>query len=70
MTATDIPVKRKIEKKREKVLHYESLLQRNPFVQPVPSSTLKKSKKKRKEILKEKTETQNASKVCNLLKKF
>ncbi|KAG1326343.1 ribosome biogenesis protein NOP53 [Cocos nucifera] len=60
--STDIPVKRKIEKKREKVLHYESLLQRNPFVQPVPSSTLKKSKKKRKEILKEKIETQNASK--------
>ncbi|XP_038983930.1 ribosome biogenesis protein NOP53-like [Phoenix dactylifera] len=39
-----------------------SLLQSNPFVQPVPSSTLKKSKKKKKEILKENTETQNASK--------
>ncbi|KAK8916266.1 hypothetical protein KSP39_PZI022765 [Platanthera zijinensis] len=43
--STDIPVKRKIEKHRNKVLHHESILQRNPFVQPVPSSTLKKSKK-------------------------
>jgi nucleolar protein 53 len=43
----DIPVKRKIEKKREKVLYHESVLKRNPFVQPVPSSVVgKKAKKK------------------------
>ncbi|GJM94566.1 hypothetical protein PR202_ga11223 [Eleusine coracana subsp. coracana] len=37
-TTKDIPVKRKIEKKRERVLYHESVLKRNPFVQPVPSS--------------------------------
>ncbi|KAF8397156.1 hypothetical protein HHK36_016063 [Tetracentron sinense] len=46
----DLSVKRKIEKHREKVLRCDSLLQRSPFVQPVPSSTLKKSKKKRKDV--------------------
>lgn len=45
--STDIPVKRKIEKHRLKVLYHESLLQGNPFVQPVPSSILKKCKKKK-----------------------
>ncbi|XP_060181904.1 ribosome biogenesis protein NOP53 [Lycium barbarum] len=47
--STDLSVKRKIEKKREKVLRYESMLQRNAFVEAVPSSTVKKSKKKSKE---------------------
>ncbi|XP_058070597.1 ribosome biogenesis protein NOP53 [Magnolia sinica] len=45
----DLSVKRKIEKNRNKVLHCDSLLQRNVFVQPVPSSRLKKLKKKQKE---------------------
>uniref|UniRef100_A0A5B6YUX6 Ribosome biogenesis protein NOP53 n=1 Tax=Davidia involucrata TaxID=16924 RepID=A0A5B6YUX6_DAVIN len=44
----DLSVKRKIEKHREKVLRCDSLLQRNSFVQSVPSSTQKTSKKKRK----------------------
>ncbi|WVZ96238.1 hypothetical protein U9M48_041903 [Paspalum notatum var. saurae] len=53
----DIPAKRKIEKKREKVLYHESLLKRNPFVQPIPSSVVsKKDKKKAKK--KELRETQ------------
>ncbi|KAL5202499.1 hypothetical protein ABZP36_013451 [Zizania latifolia] len=55
----DIPVKRKIEKKREKVLYHESVLKRNPYVQPVPSSVAaKKDKKKAKK--KELKETQEA----------
>lgn len=55
----DIPVQRKIEKKREKVLYHESVLKRNPYVQPVPSSlTTKKDKKKSKK--KESKETQEA----------
>lgn len=44
----DLSVKRKIEKHREKVLRYDSILQSNAFVEPVPSSTGKKSKKKSK----------------------
>ncbi|XP_062230728.1 ribosome biogenesis protein NOP53 [Phragmites australis] len=46
-TTKDIPVKRKIEKKREKVLYHESVLKRNPFVQPVPSSVVTKKEKKK-----------------------
>ncbi|KAF5179013.1 Ribosome biogenesis protein nop53 [Thalictrum thalictroides] len=46
--STDVPAKKKIEKHREKVLHCESTLQKNPFVVAVPSSILNKSKKKRK----------------------
>ncbi|KAM1054161.1 hypothetical protein FF1_001585 [Malus domestica] len=46
----DLSVKRKIEKHRQKVLHVESMLQKNPFLQPVPSSTLKKSKKTHKKV--------------------
>ncbi|XP_020884157.1 uncharacterized protein At2g40430 isoform X2 [Arabidopsis lyrata subsp. lyrata] len=43
----DLPVKRKIEKHRERVLRVDSILKKNPFVQLVPSSKpkLKKSKK-------------------------
>ncbi|XP_073008697.1 ribosome biogenesis protein NOP53 [Typha latifolia] len=60
----DIPIKRKIEKKREKVLHCESILQRNPFVQVVPSSVSKKSKeKKRTEVLNENSKSNDVSKV-------
>ncbi|RCV15472.1 hypothetical protein SEVIR_3G059600v4 [Setaria viridis] len=56
-TTKDIPAKRKIEKKREKVLYHESLLKRNPFIQPIPSSVVsKKDKKKTKK--KELHETQ------------
>ncbi|CAK7325954.1 unnamed protein product [Dovyalis caffra] len=44
----DLSVKRKIEKHREKVLRCDSVLQKNTFVQAVPSSTLKKCKKKNK----------------------
>ncbi|RVX03033.1 Ribosome biogenesis protein NOP53 [Vitis vinifera] len=47
--SSDLSVKRKIEKHREKVLRSDSVLQRNAFVQPVPSSTKKKSNTKRKE---------------------
>ncbi|KAF0903367.1 hypothetical protein E2562_026916 [Oryza meyeriana var. granulata] len=55
----DIPVKRKIEKNREKVLYHESVLKWNPYVQPVPSSlATKKDKKKAKK--KESEETQEA----------
>ncbi|KAI5670414.1 hypothetical protein M9H77_10778 [Catharanthus roseus] len=46
----DLSVKRKIEKQRQKVLHCESLLQRNPFIQPIPSSKQKKSKNRNKKI--------------------
>ncbi|KAL5974719.1 hypothetical protein ACLOJK_031389 [Asimina triloba] len=46
----DLSVKRKIEKHRDKVLHSNSLLQRNAFVQPVPSSKSKKTEKKQKEL--------------------
>ncbi|KAF5740701.1 hypothetical protein HS088_TW11G00778 [Tripterygium wilfordii] len=48
----DLSVKRKIEKHREKVLRSESVLQKNPFVQAVPSSlkNAKKLKKKQKEV--------------------
>nr|CAD1829666.1 unnamed protein product [Ananas comosus var. bracteatus] len=58
----DIPIKRKIEKQREKVLNYERIFQRNPYVQPIPSSTLKKSKKKRKEALTAKCDVENVPK--------
>lgn len=51
----DISAKRKIEKHREKVLHSDSVLQRSPFVQPVPSSKIKKSKKKTKKFHKANT---------------
>lgn len=51
----DAPVKRKIERNREKVLHHESVLKRNPYVQPIPSSLVsKKDKKKFKKHAKKK----------------
>lgn len=57
----DLSVKRKIEKHREKVLHYESVLQPNSFVQPVPSSTQKKFKEC-KEVQKAKNIDRNCEK--------
>ncbi|GAB2301597.1 hypothetical protein Dimus_035608 [Dionaea muscipula] len=42
---TDFPAKRKIEKHRERILHYESVLHKNVLVQAVPSSTTKTAKK-------------------------
>ncbi|KAK4756713.1 hypothetical protein SAY87_006840 [Trapa incisa] len=48
----DLSVKRKIEKHRDKVIHYESVLQKNPFVQAVSSSIRKKSIKKLEALLK------------------
>nr|GME12441.1 ribosome biogenesis protein NOP53 [Ipomoea batatas] len=58
----DLSAKRKIEKKRDKVLHFESLLQKNAFVQPVPSSTTKKSKKKSKDAKKAKDAVEECQK--------
>ncbi|PON83231.1 Ribosome biogenesis protein Nop53/GLTSCR [Trema orientale] len=46
----DLSVKRKIEKHRDTVLHSDSLLHKNPFVQPVSSSIPKKFNKKLKKI--------------------
>lgn len=43
----DLSVKRKIEKSREKVLRCDSLLQRNPFIKPIPSSIQKKKRSKK-----------------------
>lgn len=62
----DLAVKRKIEKTREKVLHYDRVLQKNSFVQPVPSSTLKKCKPKQKEVHIGEDTNQNAAKVSNV----
>ncbi|KAE8726762.1 ARM repeat superfamily protein [Hibiscus syriacus] len=47
----DLSVKKKIEKKREKVLRVDSMLKKNHFVEVVPSSK-QKSFKKKKEALK------------------
>ncbi|KAL6977530.1 hypothetical protein U1Q18_026329 [Sarracenia purpurea var. burkii] len=58
----DLSVKRKIEKHREKVLYRDSLLKRNPFIQPVPSSTQKKSKKRVKKVKTAKEAVQTCSK--------
>ncbi|PIN11072.1 Cellular protein [Handroanthus impetiginosus] len=43
----DLSVKRKIEKSRAKVLRCDSLLQRNPFVKPIPSSIQKNKTSKK-----------------------
>ncbi|KAL0896647.1 hypothetical protein Bca101_080608 [Brassica carinata] len=56
----DLPVKRKIEKNREKVLRCDSVLQKNPFVQVVSSSKPKSkiSKKKKTNAVESKTPKQ------------
>lgn len=59
-------MKRKIEKHREKVLRCDSMLQKNQFVIPVPSSTLKKSTKKHKGVSNTKEATQGSLKVSKL----
>ncbi|CAH8313304.1 unnamed protein product [Eruca vesicaria subsp. sativa] len=52
----DIPVKRKIEKNREKVLRCDSVLKKNPFVQVVSSSKPKsKISKKKTNVVESKT---------------
>ncbi|GAV62466.1 Nop53 domain-containing protein [Cephalotus follicularis] len=60
--SNDLSVKRKIEKHKEKVLRCDSKLQKNPFVQAVPSSKQKKSKKKQKEVAKLKDAAQDGPK--------
>lgn len=62
----DLSVKRKIEKHREKVLRCDSLLQKNPFVQPVSTSIPKKFKKKTKGVQKDKDAVKEESKVLKL----
>ncbi|KAG6599955.1 Ribosome biogenesis protein NOP53, partial [Cucurbita argyrosperma subsp. sororia] len=59
----DLSVKRKIEKKREKVLYCDSILTKNPFVQAVPSSINKKPKKKLEEGSKAKETSEDGAKV-------
>lgn len=58
----DLSVKKKIEKKREKVLRVDSMLKKNPFVEAVPSSKQKSSKKKKKEALNAKDVVQDVPK--------
>ncbi|XP_022557251.2 ribosome biogenesis protein NOP53-like isoform X2 [Brassica napus] len=61
----DVPVKRKIEKSREKVLRCDSVLKKNPFVQVVSSSKPKSkiSKKKKTNAVESKTPKQAQSSV-------
>ncbi|MQL82136.1 hypothetical protein Taro_014614 [Colocasia esculenta] len=66
-SSKDIPIKRKIEKHREKILHCDSILQRNSFVNPVPSSKQKNSKKKSKEVPNVEFKTHEALKDANNL---
>lgn len=61
---SDLSVKRKIEKQREKVIRWDSVLQKNAFVQPIPSSTVKKAKRKHKEVQKTNS-AQDCPKVRN-----
>lgn len=61
---SDLPVKRKIEKRREKVLRCDSVLKKNPFVQLV-SSSKPKSKKSKKKIAIESETPKQAQKVSN-----
>lgn len=58
----DLSVKRKIEKHREKVLRCDSMLQKNPFVQLVPSSIQNKSKRKHNKVTKANDATQGGPK--------
>ncbi|KAK9077962.1 hypothetical protein SSX86_002019 [Deinandra increscens subsp. villosa] len=53
----DLSVKRKIDKCREKVLRVDSILQKNSFVKPIPSSHMKKSKKQRQKELQTATDS-------------
>uniref|UniRef100_A0A7N0TIC0 Ribosome biogenesis protein NOP53 n=1 Tax=Kalanchoe fedtschenkoi TaxID=63787 RepID=A0A7N0TIC0_KALFE len=60
--SSDLSVKRKIEKNREKVLWRDSILQKNPFVKPVPSSTNRKKNQKKPPAAP--SAAQNGSKDC------
>ncbi|XP_076935352.1 ribosome biogenesis protein NOP53-like [Bidens hawaiensis] len=57
----DLSVKRKIDKSREKILRVDSILQKNSFVQPIPSSNTKKCRKKQKELQKSATSQKDGS---------
>ncbi|XP_027331695.1 ribosome biogenesis protein NOP53 isoform X2 [Abrus precatorius] len=59
----DIAVKKKIEKHREKVLRCDSILLKNQFVKPVPSSILKKCSKIRNVVSKIKEVNQDDDKA-------
>ena len=63
-------MKRKIEKHREKVLRCDSVLQKNPFVQAVPSSILKKPKRKQMGLSKTSDATQVGTKVSSLYNEY
>ncbi|ESQ52753.1 hypothetical protein EUTSA_v10016839mg [Eutrema salsugineum] len=54
----DIPVKRKIEKHRERVLRCDSVLKKNPFVQTVSSSKPKSKKSNKTIVIESKTPKQ------------
>ncbi|KAJ1430897.1 Ribosome biogenesis protein Nop53/GLTSCR2 [Sesbania bispinosa] len=58
----DLAVKKKIEKHREKVLRCDSVLQKNQFVKPVPSSIMKKCSKNHKGVSKVKESNQDSHK--------
>ncbi|CAI9091816.1 OLC1v1026932C1 [Oldenlandia corymbosa var. corymbosa] len=58
----DLSVKRKIEKHREKTLHSDSLLKRNPFVQTIPTNKQRESKKQKKQVKFPKVEDQDSQK--------
>lgn len=58
----DLAVKKKIEKHRERVLHCDSVLQKNQFVKPVPSSILKKCYKNRNVVSNKKEVNQDGDK--------
>lgn len=58
----DLSARRKIEKRREKVLHSDSLLQRSPFIHPIVSSIQKKTKKKSEGVKKAKALVQDCQK--------
>lgn len=60
--SSDIPVKHKIEKHREKVLRHESILQRNPFVKPLPTEIHKKAHKLKVKAIDALAHSQDASK--------
>ncbi|XP_045819386.1 ribosome biogenesis protein NOP53 [Trifolium pratense] len=63
----DLAVKKKIEKHREKVLRVDSVLEKNQFVKPVPSSTLKKRLKNRKVVPKSLVANQDSNKDASEL---
>ena len=63
---SDLSVKRKIEKHRDKVLRCDNLLHKNPFVQPMASSIPKKFKKKHEKVLQANDAIEDRTEVRNL----